>query len=149
MTTIHNTVLNALRGRTLVTLAPDQSVREAASILSRHTIGAAPVLVGNRLVGVFSERDVLQRVVAACLDPDATLVGAVMTSNPRTIIGDASLAKAFAIMIEGNFRHLPVVDATGRVVSMLSMRDVPLAYRIMQQRWSEWTNGKAAAAAEA
>jgi CBS domain-containing protein len=146
MTTIHNTVLSALRGRALVTLAPDQSVRQAASILSRHTIGAAPVLLGNKLVGVFSERDVLQRVVAAGLDPDATQLSAVMTPNPRTITADTSLANAFAIMLKGNFRHLPVVDAAGRVASMLSMRDVPLEYRIMQQRWSEWTNDKAAEA---
>jgi CBS domain-containing protein len=141
-------VRSVLRRRVLVTLRPDQTVRQAAAILSRQEIGACPVLRGDRLMGVLSERDVLQRVVGSGRDPDATLVGTVMTPEPRTIGPHASLVSAFAAMIAGNFRHLPVVDGSGRVIAMLSMRDIPLEHRIMHRQWQEWT-GRRSTVAEA
>lgn len=65
-----------------------------------------------------------------------------MTRAPRTVNVETPLVKAFAVMIEGRFRHLPVVDAQGRVIAMLSMRDIPLEHRIMHERWTTWTHGK-------
>ncbi len=141
MAKIDNTVGRVLNGRRLITLAPEQTVRDAAAILSGHSIGAAPVLSGQELIGVLTERDVLQRVVAAGRDPDLTRVSEVMTPTPRTVSRKSSLVEAFAIMAEGHFRHLPVVESDGRVVAMLSMRDVPLQHRVMYQQWIEWTTG--------
>lgn len=142
MAKVDNTVGRVLNGRTLITLAPDQTVHEAAIVLGSHAIGAAPVLEADRLVGLLSERDLLQRVIAAGRDPDATRVRDVMTIGPRTIDLKTSLVNAYAIMIEGKFRHLPVVDDDGKVVAMLSMRDVPLENQIMHRRWTEWTHDK-------
>ena len=122
-------------------------MREAAAILSDHEIGAAPVLAGDRLIGMFTERDILRRLVAIGRDADAMRVADLMTPAPRTVSAETPLVTAFAIMIEGKFRHLPVVDAHGRVVAMLSMRDIPLEHRIMHRQWTTWTNGKAAVAA--
>lgn len=143
MTIVQNSVRSVLSGREVTVLDPEQTVFEAAGILSAQTIGGAPVLDGDRLVGVFTERDVLQRVVAVGLDPRTTRVGEVMTPNPSTIDADTPLVNAFGMMIEGQFRHLPVIQGDGRVVAMMSMRDVPLEHRIMHRQWTEWTNKKA------
>ena len=62
-----------------------------------------------------------------------------MTPDPRTVTAHGSLCRAFGIMVEGKFRHLPVVEGDGRVVAMLSMRDIRPEYRIMHQRWMDQT----------
>ena len=136
---VHCSVHSLLTGRDLIVLSPLQTVFEAAGILSSQIIGGAPVLEGDQLVGIFTERDVLRRVVAADRDPKATRVGDVMTPRPRTIEAVAPLVKAFAMMCAGQFRHLPVMDGDGTVVAMLSMRDIPVEYRILHQQWSDWT----------
>lgn len=149
MTAVDNHVSSVLTGRTLVVLGPDQTVREAAVLLGHHRIGGAPVLDGGRLVGVFTERDVLERVVAVGGDADALRVCEVMTREPRTVTPATALVTAFAMMTEGNYRHLPVVDGGGSVVAMLSMRDIPPEHRIMHRQWREWTNGQPAPQARA
>lgn len=63
-----------------------------------------------------------------------------MTAEPRMTTPQASLADAFGTMIRGTFRHLPVVEDS-KVIAMLSKRDIPPEYRILHQRWQEWTNG--------
>ena len=138
---VHNSVRSLLTEQSLVVLSPGQTVFEAAAIFSAHNIGGAPVLDGGRLVGVFTERDTLRRVVALACDPKATRVADVMTSDPRTIDAGTSLVNAFAIMSKGQFRHLPVVGDDGTVVAMLSMRDIPAEYRIMHRQWVAWTAG--------
>lgn len=147
MSSVDNSVLTVLGDQTLVVLHPEQTVRDAAALLSTQRIGAAPVVVGDELVGVFTERDVLKKVVAASRNADATHVGEVMTRQPQTVTADSSLVHAFALMIEGEFRHLPVVGRDGGVIAMLSMRDIPPEHRIMHRQWAEWTNGKLAAEA--
>lgn len=142
MSAVDNSVLTVLSDQTLVVLHPEQTVRDAATLLSTHRIGAAPVLVGDDLAGVFTERDVLKKVVAAGRNADATSVGEVMTRKPQTVTAESSLVHAFALMIEGEFRHLPVVGRDGKVIAMLSMRDIPPEHRIMHRQWTEWTNGK-------
>lgn len=136
---VHSSVRSLLTGRDLIVLSPFQTVFEAAGILSSQIIGGAPVLDGNQLVGIFTERDVLRSVVAADRDPKTTRVADVMTPKPRTIEAAAPLVKAFAMMSEGQFRHLPVIGGDGTVVAMLSMRDIPVEYRILHQHWSDWT----------
>lgn len=129
-------------GRTPIVLTEELTVREAAAILSKHDIGAAPVLASDRLVGMFTERDILRRVVAVGRDADVMRVAEAMTPNPRTVDVGTSMVTALALMIEGKFRHLPVIDGDGRVIAMLSMRDIPIEQRIMHQQWTDWTKGK-------
>ena len=107
----------------LWTITPQTTVREAARLMAHRRIGAAAVLTEGRLVGIFSERDVAHRVVAQGLDPDTTLVGAVMTSNPVTIGPRDYAGDALELMRTHGFRHLPVVDGA-RVVGMVSVRDL-------------------------
>ena len=96
-------------------------LEDAVRSMNDRRVGAVLVLEGDRLVGVFTERDVL-RAVAAGLTPEA-VVGDWMTRGPETIEPDDTAEHAAVLMIHGGFRHLPVVDA-GKVVGILSIRDL-------------------------
>jgi len=111
-----------LRHQKLVTAAPEMTVREAARLMAREKKGALPVLEAGRLIGIFTERDALARVLAAGLDPDAVKVAEVMTREPRTVAAERPLNHALHIMFEGGFRHVPVLEG-GRVIGVVSARD--------------------------
>ena len=98
-------------------------VSEAVRAMTEHNVGIVVVLDGNALVGVFSERDVVQRVVNGGLDPARTMMADVMTTG--LIVGDADedCQSAMRKMDRANIRHLPVVSG-GRLLSMLSIRDL-------------------------
>ncbi len=99
------------------------TVFEAARMMVSHNIGAMPVLDGDRLVGVFSERDLLKRVVAKGLDPAATRIADVMTTELVTVEVTDNDATCLQKMTERKCRHLPVVEK-GRLVAFLSARDL-------------------------
>ena len=105
-----------------VTASSDITVAAAARLMKQHRIGALLVVDGGRLAGIFTERDVLFRVVAEGRDPAATRVAEVMTLNPRTIEPDRPFGHALHLMYEGEFRHVPVVE-NGRPLGMVSARD--------------------------
>jgi CBS domain-containing protein len=115
------TVRQIIEGQPAVTAPADTMVCEAARLMKEHNIGALMVLEGDKLAGVFTERDALFRVLAAGLD-GATPLSAVMTANPLTISPDVPFSSALNVMHEGHFRHLPVVE-DGRVVGVVSVRD--------------------------
>lgn len=125
-----STVRNALDGRAPIFSTGDKTVHEAALVLSEKNIGALCVLAGDRLIGIFSERDILRKVVAAGRDPDAMRVAEAMTPNPRTVGPETSLADALSLMTDGHFRHLPVVEDDGHVIATLSIRDIPSEHQI-------------------
>ena len=109
--------------RTLITAAPEMTVRAASRLMAEKKIGALLVLGGGSIAGIFTERDALNKVLAAGLDPDATPLSAVMVADPLTIMDDRPLSHALHMMAEEGFRHVPVVDADGRAVGMVSARD--------------------------
>ena len=109
-------------GRTPVTASRTASVLAAALTMKRHNVGALLVVEGVRLIGIFTERDALFRVLAPGLDPAATALGDVMTRQPQTIHPDEPFLRALRIMHEGRFRHLPVVEYD-RPLGMVSVRD--------------------------
>jgi CBS domain-containing protein len=121
-------VPDIVSNQSLTTLAPQTSVREAAKLMTERKIGAIMVVEGGRLVGIFSERDVLGRVVARGLDPDKTLLRDTMTANPVTVGPDDPPAAALEMMAQRGFRHLPVVDGD-RIVGMVSIRDLYAAIK--------------------
>ena len=108
--------------QTPITAGRAVSVVAAARLMKQHNIGALLVLDGTRLIGIFTERDALFRVLAAGLDPDATKLGDVMTRQPQTIHPDEPFLRALRVMHEGKFRHLPVVEYD-RPLGMVSVRD--------------------------
>jgi CBS domain-containing protein len=98
------------------------TVAEATRLMAAENVGIVSVVDGDRLVGVFSERDVTRRVVAAGLDPRVR-VGDVMTTDLVVADADEDYQSAMLKMDQGNIRHLPVVS-DGRLLSMLSIRDL-------------------------
>ena len=115
-------VLSVIQGQTLVTVSPDHTVIEAARVMTGNRCGAVPVMDGTDLVGIFTERDIMSRVVAAGRDPAKVRVATVMTRDPATIAPDRPVIHALHIMDEGGFRHLPVLQGR-KLVGMMSIRD--------------------------
>ena len=107
----------------LFTVQRNAMVAEAVSVMASRNIGIVSVLEGDRLVGVFSERDVVRRVVDRGLDPVRTPVGDVMTSEIVVADVDDDYQSAMRKMDQANIRHLPVVSE-GRLLSMISIRDL-------------------------
>jgi len=115
-------IREVVRNQRIVTVPRTASVRTAAHMMKESKIGALAVIDGERLVGIFTERDALFRVLAGRLDPDRTTVDEVMTRDPTTIGPERSIMHALHLMHDGGFRHLPVVER-GRPVGMVSIRD--------------------------
>jgi signal-transduction protein with cAMP-binding, CBS, and nucleotidyltransferase domain len=107
----------------LFSVTEDLTVAEVASRMAEWRVGAVLVLAAGRLRGVFSERDLMLRVVLQRRDPDRTCVREVMSTNLATIDESAGLEEAMENMTACNCRHLPVMSGW-RVVGFLSMRDV-------------------------
>jgi len=113
--------------RSLVSVRPDSTVREAARLMRENRVGSVVVLdEAGRLAGILTERDIAYRVVAEGRSYD-TLVGEVMTRDVITIREDATIAEAARLMIGLGVRHLPVVDVNGRVIGVVSLRDLARA----------------------
>lgn len=120
---LNRTIRDVLRGRFVAWLPPDATARDAACTMSqRHIASVAVEGDKGNLVGIFTERDMLDRVVAPGRDPDQTPLSTVMTPNPLTIALTSSVQQAIAEMKQSGLRHLPVVDGD-EVVGMVSMRD--------------------------
>lgn len=116
------TIREIIEGQELLTAPAGMTVAEAAKLMKQRNVGAMMVVDNGKLVGMFTERDALFRVLAAGLDVSATPLSAVMTKSPKTISPDRSFAHALGFMHEGRFRHLPVVE-NGQPVGMISVRD--------------------------
>jgi CBS domain-containing protein len=108
----------------LLAVAPDTPVRRAIDLMNAHDCGAVMVVHDDELVGIFTERDALQRVLPRNLDLDRVLMLDVMTADPDVLAESATLAQALRTMARARYRHLPVLDAQGRPVSMVSMRRI-------------------------
>ncbi|MER2266511.1 CBS domain-containing protein [Methylobacterium oxalidis] len=121
-------VADLLAGRPLQRVSGTHTVAAACHRMREEGVGALAVFDGTRLVGILSERDIALRVIADHRDPMLTLVRDVMTRNPATIPATADAEDAFARMLQGHCRHLPVTDGE-EVVGMLSIRDLPLGRR--------------------
>jgi len=119
----HRRIQQVLRNQRLLHLDPSVSVREAArQMSSRHVAAVLVTEKDDRLDGIFTERDLLDRVVVAGLDPDTTPLVKVMTPTPATVSPSQTVRDALAIMDAKGVRHLPVA-VEGRVVGVVSMRD--------------------------
>lgn len=106
----------------VLTFAGDTPVSDVARTMRERQFGAAMIVAGSKLVGIFTERDALFRVVAAGLDPRETRVGDVMTRDPQTIHPSRPFIEALHMMHDGRFRHVPIVE-DGRPVGIVSVRE--------------------------
>lgn len=107
----------------LTTFGADVTVRQAARVMAERHIGAVLIMGNGKLEGIFTERDVLNRVVAPGKDPETVKIGEVMTRNPDTVSPDASALDTLILMQSKGYRHLPVLDG-GELVGIVSVRDL-------------------------
>jgi len=103
----------------------EQTVLEVAQGMVAHNIGAVPVLRDGLLTGIFSERDLMSRVVAEGRDPRTTRVEEVMTEDPLTVIPTESVENCMLLMRRHGFRHLPICEGK-RLLGVVSLRDILL-----------------------
>ena len=118
-------IADLIEGRPLIHAQSSEKVREVARRMSDERIGAVAVLDGEKLVGVFSERDIMTRIVAEGRNPENTIVSSVMTRNIVVADPDDDVDTAMQKMSSIGCRHLPVVS-DGNLVGMISLRDLLL-----------------------
>jgi len=111
------------KGRQVVSTMVGDSVLDAATLMNQRGIGGLIVLDGDQVVGMFTERDILRRVVAAQRDPARTPVGEVMTTPVAVCRGETSLEECRAVMTAKRIRHLPVMDED-RVCGIITIGDL-------------------------
>lgn len=118
------TVSQSITPGHVVSLGPNASVWEAASLMTKAHCGSVLVLDGpDTLLGIVTERDLMTRVLAKSLNPETTLVSEIMTPSPHSVAPDMLVSDAVLIMIERGFRHLPVVTAAGKIQGVFSARN--------------------------
>lgn len=117
------TIRDLLSNRTIHYVQPDQTVFEAANFMVSRNVGAAPVLDGTLLVGIFSERDIMRRVVTEGRDPITTRISEVMSTRINSVSPNDTSEAAMALMQEHSVRHLPVCEGSV-LVGFLSLRDL-------------------------
>lgn len=118
------TVFQSLSQKHVLSLPPHATVREAARAMTRAGYGGLLVIEPpDRLLGILTERDLLNRVLARSVDPDTTPVRAVMTLNPICVPPETTVADAVVIMIERGFRHVPIVGQGNRILGVFTVRD--------------------------
>ena len=106
----------------VVTAPSSMTIRDAARHMKQRNVSSIIVVDGGRLVGIFTERDALSRVLAEGRDAKATKLADVMTADPQTIDPGKPVGYALLMMYEGGFRHVPVVR-DGHPIGMISARD--------------------------
>jgi CBS domain-containing protein len=101
---------------------PGVSVMKAVGVMAQDRVGAVAVVEEGVLRGIFTERDLMLRVVQLKRDPEATLVRDVMTSEVKTVTDTCTPDEAINVMLVGHLRHLPILGSDGRVLGLLSIR---------------------------
>lgn len=117
------TIKELINNRSVFTVDRNVSVQSAVEYMAQKNIGAVSVMDGDRLVGIFSERDVISRVIAKGLNPVATMVAGVMTTNLVVATTDETYESCLRKMKQANCRHLPIVDGD-TLIGFISLRDL-------------------------
>jgi CBS domain-containing protein len=121
-----NTPISAIlerKGPAVHAVPSTYTISHAVDEMNRHRIGSIVVVEGNQLVGIFTERDVLRRVVGAAVDPKVMRVADVMTKNLITITAETTIEEVMVIFTEKRVRHLPVI-ANGELIGLISIGDI-------------------------
>jgi CBS domain-containing protein len=105
-----------------LTAPPETTVSEAAELMANQNVGAVMVVEMDRLIGIFTERDAVFRVIATGRDARTTRLADVMTKSPQTVNSDKPFGYALLMMVENGFRHVPVIE-NGKPVGIVSARN--------------------------
>ncbi|HEY5791467.1 MAG TPA: CBS domain-containing protein [Gammaproteobacteria bacterium] len=112
------------KGAHIHRVSSSATVREAVREMNQHGIGSLMVVDNGQTVGIFTERDVLTRVIDAGRDPEQTQVAAVMTGNPVCVHESTTISEAMSVMKARRFRHLPITSESGQLIGILSIGDL-------------------------
>jgi CBS domain-containing protein len=112
------------KGEDVWSIAPDATVYDALVLMAIKEVGALLVMEGGRMVGMLSERDYARKIILKARSSKETRVDEIMISPPITISPDCSASEAMRVMTEHRIRHLPVVNAGGSVLGMISIGDL-------------------------
>jgi CBS domain-containing protein len=112
------------KGSQVLSVGPEATVLQAAMLMNEHKIGSLVVLDQERIVGMFTERDVLRRVVGEQRDPACTKVVEVMSTEVACCSPQTAIEETRVAMKERRIRHLPVVDDDGRMLGLVSIGDL-------------------------
>jgi CBS domain-containing protein len=115
-------IRNIMEQKQLLTVPSNASVSTAASLMAKNKVSAVMVVENKRLVGIFTERDAVFRVLAQALDAETTRLVDVMTTAPKTVTPDESFGYALLMMHENGFRHVPVIE-NGEPIGIVSARN--------------------------
>ena len=122
----------AKKGSNIISVTPQETVLRAAQLMNERGIGGLVVTDGGRLAGIFTERDILRRVVAQRLDPAVARVADVMTSPVTACAPDTPVDECAALMTAKRIRHLPVVTDRG-LAGVITIGDV-MAFQVSEQQ---------------
>ena len=125
-------IYDLVKDRRVCSVEADSTVLQAARYMMEQRIGALPVLRNGELVGIFSERDIMNRVVAVGRLPGTTKVSEVMTANPKAVDVNETIENCLYLMREFGFRHLPIVDGK-ELKGLVSSRDILLRYIALKE----------------
>jgi CBS domain-containing protein len=128
------------KGSQVHTIAPDATVLEATRKMNQHRIGALVVMSGERVAGIFTERDVLQRVVGAELEPMEISVGEVMTRDVFCAPPTTDMDELSEIMATRRVRHIPICNESGALMGIVSIGDVNAMHASHQQATIHYLN---------
>jgi len=115
-------IRSVMERKKLLTAPPGTTVSDAAKLMAKKNVGAVMVVEDERLVGIFTERDAVFRVIAKGRDTRTTLLAEVMTASPQTVDPDKSFGYALLMMHENGFRHVPVIE-NGKPIGIVSSRN--------------------------
>ena len=118
-------IVDLVKGRDVYVVESHRTVLFTAKYMAERNIGAVAVVRGDDLIGIFSERDLMKRVIAAGRDPQATTVHEVMTTDPMTVSPQSGIAECMRVMRDNSFRHLPICEGR-KLKGIVSMRDLLL-----------------------
>jgi len=125
-------IYDLVKDRRVYSIDADRTVLEGARYMMEHNIGALPVLRNGELAGIFSERDIMNRVVAVGRLPGTTQISEVMTPNPKTVPPDESIEDCLFLMREFGFRHVLIADGK-QLKGLAALRDILLRYISQQE----------------
>jgi CBS domain-containing protein len=114
----------AVKGRHVLSIGPEATVLDAALLMNEHKVGSLLVMSGGQLLGILTERDILQRVVVSRRDPAETTVQDVMTTELVCCQPHTELEEARGVLKNRRIRHLPVVDDARRLCGLISIGDL-------------------------
>jgi CBS domain-containing protein len=124
VSSVETTIASFIKARPATCLPPSASVARAAEAIRSNGAGCVLVIEGERLAGIFTERDFMNRVAMKGRPLEGTSLADVMTADPETLGPDDDIRFAINKMAVGGFRHVPIVDAGGAPIGVLLERDV-------------------------